>query len=283
MPRVGIVTDSTCDLGPDALAALDVRMVPLKVLFGDQTFLDWVELQPDAFYEKLAASPQLPKTSQPSPAEFLEVYRQLAEQGCESIVSIHLSGVLSGTLSSALMAADDSPIKVHVIDTKCLSHGLGLIVKSAVAAREEGLDGDAIAAKVMAVSESTRILFVLDTLEYLVKGGRAGKAQGLAAAVLNIKPVLTVNHEGIIEPYKKVKGRRRALVEMAQAAAAFAAEHGPLRAAVLHGCLDDEGAGLIAEIEATGADIEIVSAGPIGSVIGTYAGPQALGLAYHPR
>lgn len=283
MPQVGIVTDSTCDLGPGVLRDLDVKMVPLKVLFGEESFLDWLELEPEQFYEKLAASPVLPKTSQPSPADFLKAYTELADAGCDSIVSIHLSGALSGTMSSALLAADDSPVPVHCVDTRNFSHGLGLIVRAAVDARAEGLDGAAIAARMEEIASRTRLLFVLDTLEYLVKGGRAGKAQGLAAAVLNIKPVLTVNAEGTIEPFKKVKGKKRALSEIAASVAEHAAAHGPVVAAVLHGCVPEEAAELIDEIKGTGADVEIVSSGTIGSVIGTYAGPGALGVGFYAR
>lgn len=283
MPRVGLVTDSTCDLGPEVLAELDVRLVPLKVLFGNESFYDWTELRPEQFYEKLAVSPVLPKTSQPSPAEFLATYRALADEGCDSVVSIHLSGELSGTISSAVMAAKDSPVPVHVIDTRTVSHGVGLIVKAAVDARNAGLDGDAVADVARDTAVRTTVLFVLDTLEYLVKGGRAGKAQGLAAAMLNIKPVLQVNSDGIIEPLKKVKGRKRAIAEVASVLAEHAAKHGTVTAAVLHGCLEDGGAELIEEIKATGADINVVSSGTIGSVIGTYAGPGAIGVGYYAK
>lgn len=281
MPNVGIVTDSTCDLGPDVVAELGARLVPLKVLFGDETYLDWVELGPDEFYRKLAASPQLPKTSQPSPAEFLEVYRSLADEGVDSIVSVHLSAALSGTVSSAVMAAADSPVPVHVVDTKSVSHAVGLAVRVACEARAEGLEGAEVAARVEDVVKRLHILFVLDTLEYLVKGGRAGKAQGIAAAMLNIKPVLAVNDDGIIEPVRKVKGRKKALAEIAGIVAGHAAEHGPTIGAILHGCLDDEGAELLSEIQATGAPVQIISTGTIGSVIGTYAGPKAVGVAYY--
>lgn len=280
MSPVGIVTDSTCDLGPEVLRSLDVVMVPLKVLFGEESFLDWVELTPDVFYEKLASATTLPKTSQPSPAEFLDAYTSLAEQGCDSIVSIHLSAALSGTHESAMMAAEKSPIPVHVVDTKNISHAVGLIVRAAVEARAEGLDGEGVAERVREVAAKTRILFVLDTLDYLVKGGRAGKAQGLAAAVLNIKAVLTVNEDGIIEPFKKVKGRKRALAETAAAVAEHAAGR-HVRAELLHGCFEEGAAELQAGIEATGADVEVVSSGTVGAVIGTYAGPGAVGVGFY--
>jgi DegV family protein with EDD domain len=282
MARIGIVTDSTCDLTPEQLRGLDVEMVPLKVLFGEDTFLDWTDIQPAEFYAKLTSAQVLPKTSQPSPAEFAAVYSSLAEQGCEAIVSIHLTAALSGTFQSATIAAAESPIPVHVIDTKKVSQAVGLVVKAAVDARAQGLDAEQIAARAQEVSDSMRMFFVLDTLDYLVKGGRAGKAQGLAASLLNIKPVLQMNSEGVVEPFKKLKGRKRAISELAAHVAEDAAAHGRMRVALLHACLEDCGAELAAELEAKAADVEIESSGLVGSVIGTYAGPNAVGCAYYP-
>ena len=283
MTKVGIVTDSTCDLEPEELVALGVELVPLKVLFADgASYLDWVEMRPAEFYEKLKAATELPKTSQPSPADFLAVYRKLAEQGCEGIVSIHLSAALSGTMQSAILAAADSPVPVRVVDTKKVSQALGLVVKAACEARDAGLDADAVAERAEAVSAGMRLYFVLDTLHYLVKGGRAGKAQGLAASLLNIKPVLDVNAEGIIEPFKKVKGRKKAIAELAAQVAEDARQNGRLRAAVLHACTANCASDLIAELESSGADIDLVGVGLVGSVVGNYAGPDAIGVAYYP-
>ncbi len=282
MPGVGIVTDSTCDLTPAQLRDLDVRMVPLKVLIGDETFLDWVEMTPDEFYKRLAIAPVLPKTSQPTPAEFLSVYRQLADEGFESIVSIHLTSELSGTISSATLAAADCPIPVHIVDTKKVSQALGLVVTAACEARDAGGDGAAIASRAHLVAESTRLLFVLDTLDYLVKGGRAGKAQGLAASLLNIKPVLEMNSDGIIEPFKKAKGRKKALVELARHVAEDSKAKGTLRVVLLHACGAEEGRDLQAELVAAGVDMEFAGAGLVGAVVGTYTGPDAVGCAYYP-
>lgn len=282
MPRVGIVTDSTCDLGPEWFSANDVTMVPLKVLFGEESFLDWVELEPDRFYKMLTSAPALPKTSQPSPAEFAAAYASLAESGVEEIVSIHLTAALSGTFESATMAAVDAPVPVRIVDTRRVSQAAGLVVKAAVEARAAGADGAEIERIANTVSESSRMFFVLDTLEYLVKGGRAGKAQGLAVSVLNIKPVLTFNAEGTIEPFKKVKGTKKALQELAAHIAEDAGARGRMRLAILHACTPALAADLQAAIEATGADVEIDSVGLVGSVIGTYAGPNAVGCGYYP-
>jgi len=282
MSKIGIVCDSTCDLGLEWFEQHQVRMVPLKVLFGEDTYLDWIDLSPDQFYEKLAAAPSLPKTSQPSPADFAAAYSGLAEEGFEEIVSVHLTAALSGTFESATLAAADSPVPVRVIDTKLVSHATGLAVKAAVAARDAGGDADAIEAAALKVSRNGRLFFILDTLEYLVKGGRAGKAAGLAAAMLSIKPVLTFNAEGTIEPFKKVKGLRKAIAELAAHVAQDSASTGRMRLVVIHGCSPDLAEELRAALANAGADMEFEGFGEIGAVIGTYAGPGAVGCAYHP-
>jgi len=281
MSRVGIVCDSTSDLEPAWYELHDVAMVPLKVLFGDETFLDWVDFAPAEFYERLTAAERLPKTSQPSPAEFAAAYARLADAGCDQIVSIHLTAALSGTFESATMAAKDAAIPVHVIDTKTVSQATALVVKAAVEARDAGADAAEIVRVAQQVTDDVTLFFVLDTLEYLVKGGRAGKAQGLAASVLNIKPILTFNSDGIIEPFKKVKGTRKAIAELARHMAADALANGRLRVSTLSACTPELAEELRAALDTAGVDYEFESAGLIGSVIGTYAGPRAVGCAYY--
>ncbi|MDZ4064972.1 MAG: DegV family protein [Coriobacteriia bacterium] len=282
MAKVGIVCDSTCDLGLDWFEANDVTMVPLKVLFGEDSFLDWIDLQPEQFFEKLKAAPALPKTSQPSPAEFVAAYGALAEQGCDSIVSIHLTAALSGTFESATLAAKDVAIPVHVVDTKSVTQATGLIVKLATELRDEGLDAESIALRAREATARVKMFFILDTLEYLVKGGRAGKAQGLAASLLNIKPVLTFNQDGIIEPFKKVKGLRKAMAELA-AHVAEQSRGGKIRLSFFHACSPDLAEELKTAFDEAGVDYDLDSIGLVGAVIGTYAGPRSLGAAYLPR
>ena len=282
MPKVGLVADSTCDLTPEWLAAHDIVMVPLTVLFGSESFLDWVELRPDEFYEKLASFPGLPKTSQPSPAAFSEAYQKLAEDGCDEIVSIHLSGPLSGTMQSATLAAATAPVPVHVVDTHKVTQGVALSIIEALHARDAGASGEEVAQIAARAAKDTRLFFLLDTLDYLVKGGRAGKAQALAASLLNIKPVLEVNADGIIEPFKKVRGERQAIQALVDTVATDAARLGHLKVGLLHACHPDRMANLKQLILDSGADIEIVTEGTIGAVIGTYAGPGALGVTYLP-
>jgi DegV family protein with EDD domain len=281
MTRVGIVCDSTCDLGPEWLAQHDVRMVPLKVLFGDDSYLDWIDLSPDEFYTKLAASASLPKTSQPSPADFTKAYVELAEAGCTEIVSIHLTSALSGTFESATLAAVNSAVPIRIVDTKTVSMATALAIEAAVEVRDTGGSATDVESAARKAADSSRLYFILDTLEYLVKGGRAGKAAGLAASVLNIKPILTFTPEGTIEPFKKVKGLKKALAELAAQVATDSAGT-RLRLSVLHGAAPELADQMVAALDAAGVDYELDMIGSVGAVIGTYAGPGAVGLAYYP-
>jgi DegV family protein with EDD domain len=257
-------------------------MVPLTVHFGDEHIRDWIDLTPVDFYPKLAAFPGLPTTSQPSPADFTAAYASLAESGAEEIVSIHLSAALSGTFESAMLASKTSPVPVRVVDGKRASQATGLIVKAAVEVRDKGASGAEVEARALEVAGAMRLYFLLDTLDNLVKGGRAGKAAGLAASLLNIKPVLRVNDDGIIEPFKKVRGRQQAVAALAEHLAQDSADNGRMRVALLHACCPLAAQELEDAIVAAGADVEWASHGEIGAVIGVYTGPGAIGCAYYP-
>jgi DegV family protein with EDD domain len=230
----------------------------------------------------LEASPILPKTSQPSPADFEAVYEGLAAAGCDEIVSIHLSSRLSGTIASATIAAAASPVPVRVVDSRSASQGVGLVVKAALAAREAGGDAQAVERAAEKAVSNVHLYFVVESLDYLVKGGRAGKAQALAATMLNIKPVLHIDSEGVIEPFKKVKGMQKAIEEMAAQLARDSASSGRMKVALLHGVRPDLVEKMRAALAASGADFEIESEGLVGAVIGTYTGSGVVGVAYHP-
>lgn len=281
MARVAIVTDSTCDMGPEALAALGVEMVPLKLHFGETTYLDWIDFTPSQFYPKLAASATLPTTSQPSPAEFSAVYSRLADQGVEGIVSIHLTAKLSGTYESAILAAADAPVPVRVVDSAFVSWAVALVVQAAIEARDAGGDLDAVEAAALKAAAGTELYFVLDTLDNLVKGGRAGKAQGLAASLLNIKPVLYFV-DGAIEPFRKARGTKAAFGELATHVAARSKELGGVKAIVIHAVAPDLAEQIRKAVVDAGLVGEVVTIGEIGSVIGTHAGPRAVGVCYLP-
>ncbi len=213
LAQVKIVTDSTADLPLEIREKLGIRMVPLKVHFGKETFLDSVDIISSEFYTKLSQSQELPTTSQPSPVDFMEVYKELCDQPDTSVISIHLSSALSGTYQSAMLAKSllDNQTNVVLVDSKSACYGLGLLVIAAAEAAQAGKSVDEIQALVQDLRNKTRIYFILDTLEYLYKGGRIGKASAMFGSLLNIKPILTLDDGGEVDSVDKVRGHKKAV------------------------------------------------------------------------
>lgn len=279
--KVGIVTDSTCDLTLEVLEKLNVALVPLKVSFGKSTYFDTLEISSDEFYKRLEHADELPKTSQPSPVQFMDAFEQLVEAGCTEIVSLSLSSSISGTFQSSLLAARDSRVPVHCVDTLSVTHGLGILVMAACELRDRGCSGTQIAEKIQELVPETKLLFIIDSMDNLVKGGRAGRAAGVAAALLDIKPILTLDETGTITPFKKYKGRKKAISELSRFVAAESADKGKLRYALIY---TDEPADIdllrssFTDAQVNGVELHSGSNGP---VIGTYV-PKACGVAYYP-
>jgi len=217
MATVALVTDSTADIPRETRERLGIAMVPLKVNFGSDSYLDNIDLEPAEFYQKLTHSSVLPTTSQPSPADFFDVFKRLSGEG-RPIISVHLSSALSGTYQSALIAKSmlEDEGDVTVIDSRSASYGYGMIVAAAAEMAARGEPADAIVAEVQRMRRDLRLYFVVDTLEYLQKGGRIGKAAAVVGSLLNIKPILTIDDEGGIRPVDKVRGQKRALSRIAE-------------------------------------------------------------------
>lgn len=203
--KVKIVVDSTADLRPDL--AEKVSIVPLSVHFGDRTYTSGVDITPRQFYEMLIESDELPTTSQPSPFLFEEAYEKAISEGYE-VICLTCSGKLSGTNQSANIAAAEFPGKVHVVDSGSIAIGLGILAEYALELVDAGKTAEEIVLKLLQKREKIRILALVDTLEYLKKGGRVSSTMALAGGLLNIKPVLSVNG-GEIKLVGKARGSRQ--------------------------------------------------------------------------
>ncbi len=215
MGRVRIVTDSTADIPAELVEELDIIVVPLKVSFGHNVYRDGVDLTPQEFMARLAKESELPITSQPSPGEFVAVYERLVANG-DIVVSIHLSGKLSGTVQSAKTAkAMIDSRDIHIIDSQTASMGLGLIVLAAAKAAAAGQPVREILSLVKYKIERNLVIFLVDTLDYLERGGRIGKASAFLGTLLKIKPVLTIS-DGQVVPLEKVRGKNSAIERIAQ-------------------------------------------------------------------
>lgn len=211
MSKVKIVTDSTADLPKELASKHEIAVVPLKVIFNDEEPLrDGVDIETEQFYRRQVEKKEYSRTSQPAPAEFYKVYSELSAGG-GSIISIHLSSTLSGTCQSARTAREMLPeADIDVIDSKSASMGLGLIVLEAARAAGDGKTKKEILGLVNKMISSAQVYFVVDTLEYLARGGRIGKAQALLGTILSIKPLLCLK-EGLVEPLEKIRGKSRAI------------------------------------------------------------------------
>ena len=209
MSKIRIVTDSTADLSQELVERYQIKVVPLDVLIEGTAYKDKIDLTNEEFYGILRSMKDLPTTSQPSPAVFADVYRELAAEGAEHIISIHISSDLSGTYQSSVLAAGmvEQEVAVHNFDSRSATMGLGLIVLSAAKMVEEGHSVEEILDSVKVVIQKLDLYFLLDSLDNLHKGGRIGKASHLFGSLLNIKPVLNLSN-GVISAYEKVRGNK---------------------------------------------------------------------------
>lgn len=272
---VRIVTDSTCDLPAEDIERHAITVVPLTVFFGEEAFLDNVEISAAEFYDRMAAAKTLPRTSQPSVELFQDAYRSLAGDGVE-IVSIHVSSRLSGTLNAASIAREVVKHDVHVdlIDSYNVSLGLGLIVLEAARAAQAGASLAEVVATTRRAMDRVSVHVAVDTLEYLQKGGRIGRARSLLGSVLSIKPIVCVD-DGEVAPFERVRTRAKAIERMFQLASGM-----PRAREMFIGCGGDDGdARALAERLRPLLPHTEVRIGYLGPVVGVYTGPNALGIA----
>ena len=272
---VRIVTDSTADLTPEQQRAAGITVVPLNVHFGDQVFRDHVDLSTDEFFRRLKASAQLPRTSQPSVGAFEETYRKLLENGDE-IVSVHLSSKVSGTYNSALMAAQSvGDGKIDVVDSLSTSMALGFMALEAANLARAGRDRQTVAEHLRGLVAKARVICVVDTLTYLERGGRIGKARALLGSLLNVKPILQLK-DGEVVPLGRARGRPQALNRLVE----LLERDGKVsQLAIMHGAATADAEQLRERVASRypGVDIQLTE---IGAVLGTHTGPGVIGFTY---
>jgi DegV family protein with EDD domain len=272
---VQIVVDSTADIPSDRARELGIEVVPLTVMFGDQSFRDGVDLDGPSFYQKLSNSPVMPTTSTPPPALFEETYRRLIANGATGILSMHISAKLSGTFSAARQGAEmvtaDTHVPIEVVDSDTVSGGFGLPAEMVAREARNGADLAALRERAASLCSRVHVIAVLDTLEFLQRGGRIGRAQAMLGTLLNVKPLIEVR-AGQVLPLEKVRTRGKALDRMGQ---------------IVSGLGDLEALALVASDSVVADQIAAVAEGfwhgpierfALGPVVGTHAGPGAGGM-----
>jgi DegV family protein with EDD domain len=274
--NTAVVLDSTADL-PDAQERHpNWRTVYLYVRFGDETFREYADLSPEDFYRRLRTSSEQPRSSQPSPADFEAVYEELA--GYERVLCLLLSAKLSGTCESARMAAvsrgDDS---VVVIDTGVISGATVILAEGIQRLLERGTTDEEVESYVERFRRERGLLFTVDTLDYLVRGGRVGKAAGLAGQLLSVKPILAID-DGEVAPLKRVRGRAKALAELERIFEEGTTDSPALHVGIGHADAGRDAQELVGRIQASRPQASIDVLTPLGPVIGTHGGPGTIGL-----
>jgi DegV family protein with EDD domain len=273
---VCIVTDSTADIQPKEAEALGITIVPLTVFFGEEAYLDNVELDNASFYSKLQTSKELPRTSQPSPASFQAAFTRLIEEGADGIISVHLSSKLSGTYQSACTARDSLPksvrkVPIEIIDSQSISAGMALGLKRAAEEARQNLGIEEIKAHLIDQFIRTRIVAVLDTLEFVKRGGRIGRASAMLGNLLSFKPIIALK-DGEVVPLERPRTRIKAYDRVAQ----IIAESGELQELAVAEANEEVGLQLAEALQRVYQSQ--ITHYKLGSVLGTHTGPGTVAV-----
>jgi DegV family protein with EDD domain len=275
---IKIVTDSTAYLPEEFVARHDIHVVPLYVHFGTEAFKEGVELSNEDFYRRLKEAPELPTTSQPSAGEFQQVYTPLVDAGHE-VLTLTISSKLSGTWNSAMAAKEMMPdAPITVIDSLSTSVGLHLMIDAALEAVAAGATIQEIANQIDQMKQRMEIFFVVDTLEYLAKGGRIGNGKAFLGTLLKVKPILVLQ-EGAIEPLEQVRSKRKATARMLDLVEEYVDNRGSVARLAITNALVPEEAEILGQelLGRFGCAQPLI--GDLGPVIGTHTGPGCLGIA----
>ncbi len=276
-----IVLDSTSDLPDCQERHANMRMVPLTVRFGDEELLDYEEISPQRFYERLASDPRPPRTAAPPPERFAACYRELLEAGgYEHVLSLHLSEALSATVSSARLAADECGGRVTVVDTRTVSIGLALAALGIARRLDAGpCELEVLVAEAESFHRRSRLVFAFETLEFLQRNGRIGRGQALVGGLLGVRPLLTLV-EGEVEPLGKVRGHARLLLELERLVCEDTRADERLRVGIAHAQAEGIANDIAGRVRSVRPQSEIELVAPLGAVVGTNTGPGGAGLVW---
>lgn len=270
---VRIVTDSTSDLPPALASEYGIAVVPLTVRFGDEEFLDGVDITSDQFFKRLQREAKTPTTAQPSPGQFREVYERLIEEGATAIVSCHISSKLSGTYESARQAAEGLSVPVHLVDSKLFSLALSAGVIEAAKAARNGQPVEEVVAVAEDTFRRTHVFVTLETLEYLRRGGRLSRGQELVGSLLKVKPILTAE-DGAVEAIGRIRTKPKALEEIVSRVAALRPWS---HAFAIHATTPEDIDYVNDRFLGLSPDTPVLT-NRMGPVIGVYAGPGGVGV-----
>ncbi len=276
---VALVTDSTASIPPDLLEKYNIRVVPLVVVWGNESLADGVDIQPDEFYRRLQTAKVMPSTSQATVGSFLSVYRELLDEG-RDVLTVVISSKLSGTYQSAAQAREELGAggRIAIVDSLTTSMEMGFHVLEAARAAQSGASLHECQSIAEEAKKHTGVVFAVDTLEFLHRGGRIGGASRFLGTALGIKPILEVR-DGKVEALDKVRTRRRSLERIANIVIGRVGDRRPVRLAAVHANAPEDAAFVLEKATAALEPVQTLIS-PVSPVIGTHTGPGTVGLAY---
>jgi DegV family protein with EDD domain len=279
MAKIAIVTDSTSYIPKELTKGHEIHIVPSLVIWSGEELRDGFDIQPGDFYKRLAASKESPTTSQPSPAAFKETYEKLVANGFKDILSIHVSSKLSGTIASAEQAKALVPdANIEILDGRSASMGTGWAILEAAKAIKEGKSLKEVVKVAENARDNTGVLILVDTLEFLHRGGRIGGASRFLGTALNLKPILEVI-DGKLEPVERVRTKSKAMDRIVEVLEERIAGRTPVRVAVINANALEDAQALVDAVKKRLNPVEIVVT-DVSPAVGTHLGPGTLGLAY---
>jgi len=277
MGKIKIVTDSTSDMPADLAQKLNIKVVPLYVNFENESFVDGRDITPKELYKKLRSVKVLPKSAQPSPSDFIEAYKEVLKD-CESIISIHISKKMSGTIDSAEMAKKELGADIEIIDSGLVHLPLGIIVLKAAQMAADGKSKNEILDAIQEFKEKIKVLFIPKTLKYLIMGGRIGRAKGLIASILEVNPILTL-HLGEVSQFKTTRRWNQAKNELIEAMKSMVKDPKNLTAYITDSDAPEEADEMLQRVKAEIGPREIYRS-YIGSTVGIHLGPDSIAVTF---
>ncbi len=277
---IKVVTDSTADIPQELLDRYDIRLVPINIQFGTETYREGIDIDRPTFFRKLDEYPTMPTSSQPSPGQFVEVFRPLAEDG-HSIISIHITSKHSGTYQSALLAKSMLPeADIEVFDSLSISIGTGYQVLAAARAAEEGKSMKEIIHMLEGIRSRMSLYLTPATLKYLQKSGRVGKLAGALGALLNVKPIIKVE-DGVLEAFQNVRTRSKALERIMELTTGAVGTTEPVKIGIPHAEVPDEAEALRKRVEGT-FNVDEMLVVPLACSLTVHGGPGIIGIVAYP-
>ena len=275
MEKIALVTDSTSDLSEEIIKKYDIKVLRLKVIYKDKDYIDGVTITSDEVYDNLVN--EIPTTSTPLVGDAEKLIKTLEDEGYTHVIAIHISSELSGTLNMVNLVLEKSKLKTFVFDSKALSMGCGQLVLGCAEMIEKGKTFNQITEQLPAMRDKITVYFVVDTLKYLIKGGRIGKVSGVVGSIIQLKPIISIGKDGIYYTFERIRGKKQAVKRMIELAEESLLKN-KARVWVMQGGALEEGKAFLEKIKAF-PNITEINFGSIGPVLGVHTGPGLMALA----